>query len=407
MKTILKMQIETLKAQARLAALLLALFATTASVCAQLSEPPNPGSYSGLGTRGSSGTGRVDRFIGLRNGLLLLMLDKREMFSAQFTVGIVDFSFRGAFNKLNTFDKTFIINSRDVTVHLLGSGDSIDGTIDLGGTTYNVHANRAVFDGKRNPAPMAGKYTMFFQNGKAQATPTPPRRRFGKEGIIPQGYGWATASIKPSGDVLVNGAVADGTKFSVGGSVAQNGDFPFYTSLYDGKGQLAGVLNFTGNQSLRTFEVQISSGDVSGTLAWTKPFQPDNNLFPSPFDIDLEVTGSFYVQPVLSRILASFNNTGGDGDVLFIGGGQGSQDKMINLSRENIVRFTNPSGPSDKLILAFNPLDGTFNGKFSGPGLPMNTPFTGVVLQNQGYGRGFFLGTSSSGQVEINPGQGN
>ena len=399
------MQIEMLKTQARLVALLLALFATTTSVCAQLSEPPNPGSYSGLGTRVSSSTTRVDRFIGLRNGLLLLMLDKREMFSAQFTVGIVDFSFRGAFNKLNTFDKTFIIINRDVTVHLLGSGDSIDGTIDLGGTTYSVHANRAVFDGKRNPAPMAGKYTMFFQNGKGQGTPAPPRRTFGRGQIIPSGYGWATASIKPGGAVLVNGAVADGTKFSVGGAVAQNGDFPFYTSLYDGKGQLAGVLNFSGGLSLRTLAVQISGVDVSGTLAWTKPSQPDQNLFQSPFDIDLEVMGSFYVQPGLSRILASFNNTNGDGDVLFIGGDQGIHGKLINLSPGNIVLFTNPSGPNDKLILAFNPLDGTFNGKFSGPGLPMNTPFTGVVLQNQGFGRGFFLGTSSSGQVEINPGQ--
>jgi hypothetical protein len=49
--------------------------------------------------------------------------------------------------------------------------------------------------------------------------------------------------------------------------------------------------------------------------------------------------------------------------------------------------------------LTINPSAGSFSGWFVNPGTGRKVTMSGVILQNQDSGRGFFLGTNESGAV--------
>jgi hypothetical protein len=56
---------------------------------------------------------------------------------------------------------------------------------------------------------------------------------------------------------------------------------------------------------------------------------------------------------------------------------------------------------NNKLSVTFAKPNGMFNGIVTVPETGKTKPFKGAVLQNQGIGSGYFLGTNQSGRVVI------
>ncbi len=95
--------------------------------------------------------------------------------------------------------------------------------------------------------------------------------------------------------------------------------------------------------------------------------------------------------PVLSGSDAQVSLSGGDLAAAI--------SDLIQITSNN--RVTNLG--SNKLSLALSPRTGTFGGSTGDPSTGKSLAFSGVVLQKQNIGRGFFLGLDKSGEVMIEP----
>jgi hypothetical protein len=58
---------------------------------------------------------------------------------------------------------------------------------------------------------------------------------------------------------------------------------------------------------------------------------------------------------------------------------------------------------TNKLTVTITSASGLFSGSIGVPGSGKTVAFTGVVLQKQNIGSGFFLGTNQSGRVLLSP----
>ena len=83
------------------------------------------------------------------------------------------------------------------------------------------------------------------------------------------------------------GCTGDGTAFSQSSMVSQNGELPIYVSLYKVKGSLAGTFLFEATDT----------GDLDGTLDWTKPANDKESFYPGGFAIPVPTVGAVYTKP--------------------------------------------------------------------------------------------------------------
>jgi hypothetical protein len=75
--------------------------------------------------------------------------------------------------------------------------------------------------------------------------------------------------------------------------------------------------------------------------------------------------------------------------------------KELSLGKKNILTVTNPA--SDALGIVIAPATGLFKGSFVYPGQDSPTAFSGVLIQNQTGGGGFFIGPNGAGNVSLMP----
>ncbi len=343
------------------------------------------GTYQGLAPV-TSGSGLA--------GQLALTVSTTGKFTGQFTVGGKTYRFVNTFTAGGTYSGTITTGGQTLTVNLTadlsGASQAITGSIGIGGTTYQVGVNRAAFSAT-NPPPVVGAYTIVLPANADNSDPNAPR---------PQGTGWATATISASGSVRVVGKLADGTAFSAGGTLAADNSFALYAPLYQSAGLLSGALTFP----LPAAKPGAAIGDVAGTLAWSKPAQATNKVFPKAFSTTLTVSGSPYGPPTKgNRIFFTIDPTG-DLVLTFSGAGLPTAvTKDVVLSTADTVSYPHPANAMDKLTLTFTAATGAFSGTFINPVNSVKTAFSGVVLQNTQTGEGFFLGSSDSGTVEVAP----
>ena len=71
----------------------------------------------------------------------------------------------------------------------------------------------------------------------------------------------------------------------------------------------------------------------------------------------------------------------------------------LAISANNRVLNLSPN----KLGLTLTPSSGTFRGTVVSPDGGRPIPFSGVILQNQGAGSGYFLLSGQSGRVDLRP----
>lgn len=310
-----------------------------------------------------------------RSGAITLKTTLTRGYSGQLRVLQTTYAFSGAFNVLGAASNVLSRNGAPTLEMLLNVNptniDTITGIVTDGTNfTANLVANRAVYNAKTNPAPFAGKYTLIFpgSNGKG----------------FPQGDGFGTATVSTSGAIKLAASLADGTKIAASSVATAGGQWPFYTPLYSGKGQILGWLIFSNTVP------ESLMGDVN----WIKSSSiPGARINPGGFDFETTVVGSAYSST--ASPLIGFNN----GMVILSGGNL--PNNITNNVSVNGSSIVNTSG--NKLTMKLNASSGVISGSIVNPLTGISSSFSGVLLQNQDVGMGYSLGTNQSSLFFFGP----
>lgn len=253
-----------------------------------------------------------------------------------------------------------------VQLNLDMQGGGITGTLNNGVWTAQLSADRPASN------PTAGKFTLLIPGGA--------------DGVAqPGGDSYGTVSVSATAAITFAGELADGTKVSQKANLLANGQWPFYVALYGGNGSIFGWLTFSNGLA----------SDITGHVDWFKPAQATAKLYPAGFTNETDAAGSSYVFTSGTPVL---NIPGGGPFTVSNGNLLNSFTTQIALDSASKVTSTNST-----LKLTITTTSGLFKGTIGNPegGKPIS--FTGVVLQRQNFGGGFFLGTSQSGRVFFGP----
>jgi hypothetical protein len=309
------------------------------------------------------------------SGFVTLSSKSTGRFTAQLQLSGKSYSWSGAFSTAG-FSSNSLARSgaSPLTVRLQvdpHTGDPITGQVSDGTWTVPLTAYAATFS-KSNACPQAGRFTLAFPGSDFPA-------------LEPGGDGYATLTVDALGNVSVGGKLAEGTAFSRKTLVSSGNETPLFATLYSGKGLLLGWLTFSN----------LPNSDVSGLVKWIAPSTAKPALYLSGFTSDLEAAGSSYRftngVPVLNISTGLVSLVYGDIP-------EGITNRVALTAASKVVNLS-----SNKLQLAVTPSSGLFKGSVVIPGTTKAVSFSGVVLQKQDIGAGFFLGTSESGRVVMEP----
>ena len=262
----------------------------------------------------------------------------------------------------------------EVHFQLSSTGDSISGGLHFrhGGFPDGTLSGKRSSFSRNNPVPSVGNFTFALAGSGDPANTN-----------FPTGNGFGTITIGSPGWVDFSGSLADKSAFSQGTLLCDDGTFPVFDSLYNDKGMIQGWVGLTNS----------STADLTGDILWVKPHFAQHSFYPAGFTNELGVIGSRYVRvkPVLD-----FTN----GVVIFQGGKLSSPfTNAILLTAKNAV--VNVS--DNKLTLKIQAKSGRFNGSVKEPSTGDRLSFTGVILQKENGGFGYFPDAPLSGQVLLGP----
>ena len=329
--------------------------------------------YNGNATNEPTYTPAADTYDGLfseasgvelgRSGAISLNATVSGAYSGKLQIGSKSYPFSGTFDPTgaatnavtrkgaSTLGLALQINLSDPSV--------LTGTVtDPGNWTANLQAYTAVSKG--SAISFAGNYTLTIPGtgGNAQ---------------LPGGDSYGTVSLASTGKLKLTGSLADATKLAQSAVVSANGQWPLYVSLYGGQGQLLGWLTFT-------------NGGLEGDVNWIKNPMPTAKFYPAGFDFDSHAVGSIYNA---TNPLLSFSS----GVLVLNLLGPSTNDITINGNKATGANVT----------FSLSPSKGTFKGIFTTSPIQSKIPFSGVLLQNQNTGAGYFLEGGRSGSVFIGP----
>jgi hypothetical protein len=309
---------------------------------------------------------------GESSGSFLATVTSTGSYSAKLRFGSGSYSLSGVLSPFNgAISKT--INRRGMTplavdLQLDLSGGVFTGTISDGDSTAEVLAYAAVYS-KKNRLPEAGKYTMLIPGSNDASSQ-------------PGGNGFASLIVNSLGNLTFSGTLGDGTQVSGSGVITASVQWPFYASVYGGKGSILGWLDFS------------IVGTLSGETVWFKPPIPGSKFYPEGFTNNAAVTGSIYQYtnnvPVLGSDQATLLLTNGDLSAII------SNSFIIPLKAGTKV------GAGETKVTVV-PSTGEFKTSVLNPETGKEIPLSGVILQNQDFGAGLFLGSDESGSVVLIP----
>lgn len=331
---------------------------------------PNPflpvrGNYNGLFLQPTGITHRT-------SGYVTFMVNDRGQYLGRLISNGRVAPFRGVFNGTgaSTFSTrlgTDVVNG-SLQLDLTGGSDQASGTVVGADYTAEIQADREVFNSRINPAPLAGQYNVVFT-----------RDSFGTNGD-----GFGIVNVDGNGKARILGELADGSRFAQGTAISRNGQIPLYAWLYRGRGSVMGYLT-------------VNSNEVTGTASWIKPVSERDRLYTNGINADVTVVGSRFVRtPGLP--LANWTNA-----IVKLGGGNlvAPVTHSVALSSRNLITVTDEN--TDRLRLALSPA-GVVRGSFVHPATGRPVSVQGILLQNADTTRGYFLGITDSGYLNISPG---
>ena len=316
------------------------------------------------------------------SGLLTLTLSDQGSYSARLSMNGQAFPFSGRFSA-DGRETNLISRAGDSPLLIRLGADFVDATNQMVGSISNLNASsslrwsspirldRPVFHAN-NPSPFAGRYTLLI-----------PRE--GDFDDKPGGDSVGAFAVSEHGDVTFKGALADGTKLSYAAKLATDGVWPFYASLYGGKGAAFSLISITNGVE----------SNVNGRFHWFKQSGTPGRFYTNGFATEMLLLGSMFTnalspQSVLEFTSASLSFTNGNLLADFLNNVVLTNNRVLNLGSDVTL---------NRLSLRISGNSGLFSGTVQPPGSVRNAPFSGVVLQKQNYGAGFFLGTNQSGSL--------
>lgn len=293
-------------------------------------------------------------------------------FSAKLVLGGVNCSLSGIFSA-GGFASNNIVRKGlppvSAQLHLDMSGGGITGEFSDGTWTAELNAARAA----SSPVAQAGHYTLLIPGGA--------------DGVNqPGGDSYGTIIVGPTGTITFKGVLADGTKVTQKANLLSTGQWAFYIPLYSGHGSILGWL---------TFNDQVNS-DITGMVDWFKPVLSPGKLYPGGFTNSTEAAGSSYEFTSGTPVL---NFQAGE---VWLANGNLSSAFTNQVTLNSLSKVTNQS--TNALTLTITTSTGLFKGSVVNPATGGKAiPFTGVILQKQNFGGGFFTGTDQTGRAFFGP----
>jgi len=331
-----------------------------------------PGTYTGLFYE-------TNAVAAVSAGTFSLVVSKHGTYTGHVRIGAHRYAFSGLLNGLGHGANSL---ARAVSTALslslqMGAGsqaNQVFGSLSDGSWIASLIGDRSVYNARTNAAPDAGTYTLIFPGEDATS-------------LVPNGDGFGSVHVGPAGVVLFAGRLADGVVVSQGATVASDGTWPLYLSLYAGNGLLTGWMDFTN---------EVAS-DLSGQLTWTRPANSAAHYYPAGFTNQFLAAGSVYTPPAYrgGEILTLTNGT------VTLSGGDVAAAFTNSISLGGLDHATDLS--SNPLTLTFLPGRGLFTGHVQDPATGDILPFSGAVFQKLETGYGMHLGADQSSQVVITP----
>lgn len=225
----------------------------------------------------------------------------------------------------------------------------------------------------------AGRYSMLVM-GEHGATNTPP------------GDSPLAVTVSAPSTVTVSGTMADGSAITLATGYSIEGTWPFYASLYGGRGLVIGWMSCATNPGPQE-------------VLWVKP--PDLAArYSAGFREERPVAVKRYLPPALKQTATSWTL----GRLLIGGGNLAEPLEAEVLVTNNLIKRL--SGSLSNLSLVITNSNGRFGGSFLHPvtrktvalrggliqGLPWVAPADQVAV-----GGGWFLGTNQAGYLWIEP----
>jgi uncharacterized repeat protein (TIGR03803 family) len=312
------------------------------------------------------------------SGLINVTLVEDRSFTANLTLGGVRSGFKGAFDFSGNATNVVALKNQlpvQIALHL----GSTNGSTVIAGDASNdlfrsdLSASLSVFNKTNKFSGSTARYTLVLQPLDTNDT------------SVPQGFGYATLTVKKTGEGKLQGVLADGTKIKAEGSVLIDGTWPFYAALYSKHGACLGSILFATNNTL------------GATVDWFKPARPVDKFYPAGFTTTTTLDGVLYLSPTNGSPAVITTNQ------LTLGGGNLPAPivRTVIIDASGAATVTNPG--NDRLTLAVDPRTGQFSGRFLNTGTGKTSAFNGVLLQSNQSGAGFFLGTNQSGFVVLEP----
>lgn len=304
-----------------------------------------------------------------QSGYITIKTTKKGRYSGVARIGTQRFPLSGRID-----EDGFSFPNSSLTMELQFAEDEVTGTVGDGFSwTADLQADRTFVASKSHKNPYTARYTILFPGGES---PT--------NHAVPYGDGYGIITVGSSGKVKFSGSLPDGTKIAQSSAVGEEGQWPFYVPLYRGDGQILSWMSFA----------EMADRDVGGTFNWIKLEGARGKFYQDGFNHTEDAVGS--------RISKTNSpaTTFESGRVSFLGG-----DPLLAIENEIAVskknRVTNLG--TNKLSMSISSGQGIFKGKFTNPNTGRPTAFKGVILQKQGFGGGYFIGTNESGRVMLAP----
>ena len=306
------------------------------------------------------------------SGFVTFTLNSLGVFSGKLSLGSTNYPFASQFNIANTaaFAATNGANVLEVSLEI---GDSLPGQATGLVSNANFIAP-LIADGPPGwsasvPSPEAGTYTLVLPgNGNAAASPG--------------GDSYGSVTVNASGNLTATGTLADNVSFNQTVPLSQGGQWPFYPAVSGVPQTLIGWVTFDTTNS--TF---------GGTVTWIKE-TGKGTYYTNGFTNTSVLLGSLYS--------AAYQKTNGlalNGPTVTLSGGNLMPAQEVDQETVYLSGLETYTSSDNTLTLTISPSSGSFSGKYVVPGTGTKLTLGGVVLQQQGVARGFFLWTNQSGGI--------
>jgi autotransporter-associated beta strand protein len=323
---------------------------------------------------------------GNATGILVITTTAKGSFSGKLVLNGTVYPVRGSFANSDYMTVNIVKGDGQplsISLHINAADDpsQLAVTINDETETYDIAGTLPPWNPQSHlvPSNIAGRFTVLFP-----ASSSEPAAGF------PSGDGWGTLSITRSGNVVLIGALADGTRISYGTMLTSDYSWPLYISLYGNSGSLSGT-------------VALVAGDPWGELRWFKPANDHDRYFQKGFPLsghspEISLEGKRYDSSLLeTRTSTTLNQA-----VLTLTRSDSSesieQPVIIGSSGQIKAPLPNPL----RLSIKINRLTGQFMGTLLNPSL-LKVPFSGVFVGSAQTGAGFFLSPAESGRLDLGP----